>query len=230
MNKWIYIKSDSIIDAYAVASVLNGSTNNNFYLIRKVLFAKLFNTHPRILKKDFCECCDNSQLITINPNGIKDFKELLCHVAEHLEVEYQPTSCSLYIPTMPEFVEFSHIDIILMFSEDLHEPLDLSFLDMAVNYFKTRQLCTISAGTMSIPCIRGSKDYRGLVTWEYIPVIAAQNKSVLILTNNVDYAALCKVVGLNYIVLQSEDGIMSSDDQQLRHPHELINLINQKIS
>lgn len=101
---------------------------------------------------------------------------------------------------------------------------------MAVNAFKARQISVISAGTMVFPCIRGCKDYRELLTWEYLPLIATRNKSALIITNESDYAILCRAVGLNYILMRTENGIMYANDQILNHPNELINLINQQIS
>ena len=101
---------------------------------------------------------------------------------------------------------------------------------MAVNVFKSRQISTISAGTMNFPCIRGCEDYRELITWEYLPLIAARNKSALIVTNESDYTTFCTAVGLNYILLENKNGIMCANNQVLNHPNELINLINQQIS
>ena len=229
MNKWIYIKSDRIIDAYVVASVLNDVSDTEFCLVRKMRFAKLFNKHPHILKSGFYENNNDSQLITINPTDTEDFKELSCLVAEKLAVE-NFDSYSMYKPIMPKVLDFGEVDIILMFSEELQEPLNLNFIDVAVNAFKTRQIAIISAGTMTIPCIRGCKDYRGLVTWEYLPLIVTQNKSVLIITNDPDYATFCKIVGLNHIFVQNEDETMYANNRTLNHPNELINLINQQIS
>lgn len=229
MNKWIYIKSDRIIDAYAVASVLNDVSDTKFFLVRKTRFAKLFKNHPHISMSGFYENGDDSQLITINPTDVEDFKELIYRIAEKLGVENHDSN-SIYNPDIPEVLDFSLADIFLMFSEGAQEPLNLNFIDMAVNVFRARQISTISAGAMAIPCIRGCKDYRGLVTWEYLPLIATHNKSALIITNESDYATLCKSVGLNYILVKNENGIMSANNQTLNHPNELINLINQQIS
>ena len=65
MNKWIYIKSDRIIDAYAVASVLNDVPDTEFFLVRKTRFAKLFKNHPHISMSGFYENSEDSQLIII---------------------------------------------------------------------------------------------------------------------------------------------------------------------
>lgn len=229
MNKWIYIKSDRLIEAYAVASVLNDVSDAKFFLVRKTRFAKLFKNHPHIIISGFYDNGDDSQLITITPADVEDFEELTCRTAEKLGVENHDSN-SIYKPDLPEVLDFSLADIFLMFSDVRQEPLNLNFIDMAVNAFKGRQISTISAGTMAVPCIRGCKDYRGLVTWEYLPLIAAHNKSALIITNDSDYAALCKSVGLNYILVKNENGIMYADNQALCHPDELINLINQQIS
>lgn len=228
MNKWIYIKSNRIIDAYAVASVLNDVSDTEFFLVRKTQFAKLFKNHPSISMSGFYENGEESQLITINPTDVEDCKELTCQIAKKLGVEYHNSS-SMYNPDIPEVLDFSLADIFLMFSEEPQEPLNLNFIDMAVNIFKARQIFAISTGTMAIPCIRGCKDYRGLVTWEYLPLIATHNKSALIITNESDYATLCRFVGLNYILVKNENGIMYANNQILNHPNELINLINQQM-
>ena len=228
MNKWIYIKSDRIIDAYAVASILDGVSDLEFFLVRKTRFAKLFKNHPHISTSGFYKNSKDSQLITINPTDVEDFKELSCLIAKELGIE-KHNSSSMYNPNMPEVLDFSLVDIFLMFSEKSQEPLNLNFIDMVVNIFKARQKSTISAGAMVIPCIRGCKDFRGLVTWEYLPLIAAQNKSALIITNESDYASLCKAIGLNNILVKNKNGIMYANNQMLCHPNELINLINQQI-
>lgn len=229
MNKWIYIKSDRIIDAYAVASILNDASNTDFFLVRKTRFAKLFKNHPNICMTGFYENNEDSRLITINPYEIEDFKELTCQIAKELGIENHVTN-SMYKPDIPEILDFSLTDIFLMFSEKPQEPLNLNFIDIAVNVFKTRQISTISSGTMAIPYIRGCKDYREMITWEHLPLIAAHNKSALIITNESDYITLCRAVGLNYILLENENGIMYANNKMLNHPDELINLINQKIS
>ena len=229
MNKWIYIKSDRIIDAYAVASVLNDVSDTEFFLIRRTRFAKLFKNHPHISTSGFYENSKDSQLITINPTSVEDFKVLTCQIAKKLGMENHDIG-SMYIPDIPEVLDFSLVDIFLMFSDGTQEPLNLNFIDMAVNVFKSRQISTISAGTMTIPCIRGCKDYRELITWEYLPLIATHNKSALIITNEPDYTTLCTAVGLNYILLENKNGIMCANNQVLNHPSELINLINQQIS
>ena len=229
MNKWIYIKSDRIIDAYAVASVLNDVPNTEFFLVRKTRFAKFFKNHPHISMSGFYENSEDSQLIIINPTDVEDFKELTCQIAKKLGVENRDT-WSMYNPNIPKVLDFSLVDMFLMFSDEPQEPLNLNFIDIVINVFKVQQITTISAGTMALPCIKGCKDYRKLVTWEYLPLIATQNKSALIITNESDYTALCRAVGLNYILVKNENGIMCANNQILNHPNELINLINQQIS
>ena len=229
MNKWIYIKSDRIIDAYAVASVLYDVSDTEFILVRRTKFAKLFKNHPHICMSGFYEKDEDSQLITIDSADIEDFKVLKCQIATKLGVENHDIG-SMYIPDMLEVIDFSLADIFLMFSDDAQEPLNLDFIDIAVNVFKARQLFAISAGTMTIPCIRGSKDYRELITWEYLPLIAIRNKTALIITNESEYATLCTAIGLGYILLENKNGIMYANNQALNHPNELINLINQQIA
>lgn len=227
MNKWIYIKSDRIIDAYAVASVLKDTLDTEFFFVRKVRFAKLFKNHPHISMSGFYTPSKPSQLICINQTDVEDFKVLRSHISQQLGIE--DSDCSTYTPDIPEVLDFSLAQIFLMFSENSKELLNLNFIDIAVNVFRTQQISTISAGVMDIPCIRGCKDYRGLVTWEYLPIIARHNKTALIITNEYDYATLCEVVGLNCILLKCENGIMYANNQALNHPAELINMINQQI-
>lgn len=229
MNKWIYIKSDRIIDAYAVASVLHDVSDTEFFLVRRTRYAKLFKKHPHVCMSGFYKNDADSQLITIDSTNVEDFKVLKCQIAKKLGVENLDTG-SMYIPDIPEVLDFYLANIFLLFSDRTQEPLNLNFIDMAVNVFKARQIFAISTGTMTIPCIRGSKDYRELITWEYLPLIAIHNKSALIITNESDYAALCVAIGLNYILLENKNGIMYANNQALNHPNELINLINQQIS
>lgn len=229
MNKWIYIKSNRIIDAYAVASVLNNVSDTEFFLVRKMRFAKLFKNHPHISMSGFYENDEDSQLVIINSTDIGDFEELTCQIAKKLGVENYDINFR-YNPDMPEVLDFSLANIFLLFSEEPQELLNLNFIDTAINVCKAREISTISAGTMAFPCIRGCKDYRELVTWEYLPLIATQNKSALIITNASDYATFCRAIGLNCILVKSENGIMYANNLILNHVSELINLINQQIS
>ena len=229
MNKWIYIKSDRIIDAYAVASVLYDVSDTEFFLVRRTRFAKLFKNHPHICMSGFYKNDEDSQLITIDSTTVEDFKVLKCQIAKKLGEENHDIS-TMYIPDTPEVLDFSLTNMFLMFSDGAQEPLNLNFIDMAVNVLKARQIFSISTGTMTIPCIRGCKDYRELITWEYLPLIAIHNKTALIITNESDYATLCAAIGLDHILLENKNGIMYANNQALNHPNELINLINQQIS
>lgn len=229
MNNWIYIKSDCIIDAYAVASVLNDVINSEFFLVRRTRFAKLFKNHPHISMSDFYDNSEGSKIITINPTNVEDFNELTHLISEKLGIDNHEQK-TIYTPDMPDVLDFSSVDIFFMLSEEPQEPLNLNFVDIAVSAFKSRQISIISAGTIAIPCIRGCRDYRGLITWEYLPLIAKQNKSALIITNDFDYIILCKAIGLEYILLKNDNGVMYANNEVLNHPNELINLINQKIS
>lgn len=228
MNKWIHIKSNRLIDAYVVASVLNDAQGTSYCMVRRAMYAKLFRNHPSISGNGFWESHDEDLLITIPATTGISNDDLRSTISEQLGLVVQKKE-HIYIPDLPDVMDFSLANIIIMMSEVQQEPLNLNYIDIAVRFFKPR-LKTISAGTMAVPCIRGCKDYRAIVTWEYMPIIANNNSSALILTNDTGYADLCKFLGLNTIYMKSENGTMYANSQIIKHPDELINMINQQIS
>ena len=228
MNKWIYIKSNRLIDAYVVASVLNDAQGTSYCMVRRAMYAKLFMNHSSISETGFWNSHDEDQLITITTTTSINYNNLRSTISEQLGLTAYNEG-QIYIPELPDVLDFSLVDIIIMMSDVQQEPLDLTFIDFAVRFFKPR-LKIISAGTMAVPCIRGCKDYRAIITWEYMPIIANNNSSALIITNDTGYADLCMFLGLNTIYMKSENGTMYANSQIIKHPDELINMINQQIS
>ena len=228
MNKWIYIKSNRLIDAYVVASVLNDARGTSYCMVRRAMYSKLFKNHPSILENSFGESHDKDQLITIAATTCINNDDLRSSISGQLGIIANKEGHN-YIPKLPDVLDFSLVDIIIMISDAQQEPLNLNLIDIAVRFLKPN-LKTISAGTMAVPCIRGCKDYRAIVTWENLPIIASNNKSALILTNDLGYVDLCKYLGLNFIYLKSDNGSMYANSQIINHPDELINMINQQIS
>ena len=228
MNKWIYIKSNRLIDAYVVASVLNDVQGTSYCMVRRAMYAKLFMNHPSISETGFWKAHDEDQLITITATTSINYNNLRSTISEQLGLTAYKEG-QIYIPELPDVLDFSLVDIIIMMSDVQQEPLDLTFIDFAIGFFKPL-MKTISAGTMAVPCIRGCKDYRAIITWEYMPIIANNNSSALILTNDTGYADLCMFLGLNTIYMKSENGTMYANSQIIKHPDELINMINQQIS
>lgn len=98
-------KSDRIIDAYVVASVLNDVSDIEFFLVRRARFAKLFKNHPHISMSGFYENDEDSQLVTINPTDVEDFKTLTYQIAKKLGVDNHRTN-STYNPNIPEVLDF----------------------------------------------------------------------------------------------------------------------------
>ncbi len=227
MNKWIYIKSNRLIDAYVVASVLNDTQGTSYCMVRRAMYKKLFLNHPSISENGFWESRDEDQLITIAATASISNDDLRSILSEQLGLVPNKEG-HIYIPELPDVIDFSLFDIIIMMSDVQQEPLNLNFIDIAVRYFKPC-LKTISTGTMVVPCIRGSKDYRAIVTWEYMPIIANNNSSALILTNDIGYVDLCRFLGLKFIYVKSENGTMYANSQIIKHPDELINMINQQL-
>lgn len=228
MNKWIYIKSNRLIDAYVVALVLNDVHGTSYSMVRRAMFSRLFKNHPSISEKGFWESHDENRLITITATTSISNDELRSTISEQLGLVANKKEY-IYIPQLPYVMDFSLANIIIMMSDVQQEPLNLNLIDMAVRFFKPH-LKMISAGTMAIPCIRGCKDYRAIVTWEYLPIIANSNNSVLIITNDSGYVDLCKFLGLKSIYINSDNGTMCANNQIINHPYELINMINQQIS
>ena len=226
MNKWIYIESNHLVDAYVVASVLNNAQNASYCMVRRVKFAKLFKNHPAISKSDMFEANDEDQLIRITPAEGLNNEDLINTISKLLGLG---TYKNEYIPNLPEVMDLSMVDMVLMMSEEPHEPLDLNLIDIAVKAFKPHLKTIISAGTMAVPCIRGCEDYREIITWEYPPILAGKNRSTLILTNDTEYMNLCQFLGIKSIYMNSDNGMMYANNQIIKHPDELINLINQQI-
>ena len=124
MIKWIYIKSDRLIDAYAVASVL-AKTNDGFAIVRKARFASLFSDLLPNVKYDFFPAGDENELIKIEPNNSKNITESLVHISKQLGV-----NCDTIIDCNNLVIPSVNLDINLcVMLMPYEQEIDLQLID-----------------------------------------------------------------------------------------------------
>ena len=183
MIKWIYIKSDRLIDAYAVASVL-AKTNDGFAIVRKARFASLFSDLLPNVKYDFFPAGDENELIKIEPNNSKNITESLVHISKQLGV-----NCDTIIDCNNLVIPSVNLDINLcVMLMPYEQEIDLQLIDYSINSVQQKGYNVACAGKTPIPCIRGTKDYIGILNWIHIPKLA--KKDIVLITNNEDYAQI----------------------------------------
>ena len=222
MIKWIYIKSDRLIDAYAVASVL-AKTNDGFAIVRKARFASLFSDLLPNVKYDFFPAGDANELVKIEPNNSKNITESLVHISKQLGV-----NCDTIIDCNNLVIPSVNLDINLcVMLMPYEQEIDLQLIDYSINSVQQKGYNVACAGKTPIPCIRGTKDYIGILNWIHIPKVA--KKDIVFLTNNEDYAQIADSYKMKNILLSNVDNVLFANGIRIEHPDELSNIIQRTI-
>lgn len=222
MNKWIYIKSDRLIDAFAVASVL-AKTNDGFAIARKARFASLFSDLLPNVKYDFFPAGDENELIKIEPNNSKNITESLVYISKQMGI-----NCDTVIDCNNLVMPSVNLDInqcVMLTPEE--QEIDLQLIDYSINSVQQKGYNAACAGMTPIPCIRGTKDYRGILKWIHIPALA--KKDIVLITNNEDYAQLADSYKMKNILLSNVNNVLFANGIRIEHPDELSNIIQRTI-
>lgn len=222
MIKWIYIKSDRLIDAYAVTSVLANS-NEDFAIVRKARFASLFRTILPNVLYDYFPAGENDELIVIEPSKSNNIIESLACISKQLGV-----NCDTIVDCNNLVMPNVNLDInlcIMLTPEE--QEIDLHLIDHSINNILQKGYTVACAGETPIPCIRGTKDYRCILNWVHIPALATKN--IVLVTNNEDYVQLADSYNMKNILLSNIDNVLYANGIRIEHPDEFSNIILQTL-
>lgn len=221
MSNWIYIKSNRLIDAFAVASLI--SENQEMSVVRKRRFAPLFRSCLSNNHYDYYSNNSEDKLVIIEQNEAQTIQNAISLIAKKLEIETrEPISCSqIHMPNVD-----THLDFCLMLSHDDH-IIDLQLIDFAINSLVKQGLIGACIGDTPVPCIRGCRDYRCILKWEHIPMLAS--KKMTIITNSDDYAQVAISYGASVVHISSIEGRTSANGYVVEYPDILSNIILKSI-
>ena len=222
MSKWIYIKSDRLIDAYAVVALLQKS-GEDYSVVRRARFAPLFRTLLPNTKWDFYPAGENDELITIEPTEA-------CTIAESIEIITKQLDllCECTLDQIELISPDVNVDInfCLMLTPEEHE-MPLQLIDLSINNILQKGYVGACAAHTPLPCIRGCKDYRCVINWLHIPVLV--EKGVAIITNNKDIGQLAKSFDGETVILSHSNDITCANGVNVDHPITLTNIIQRTL-
>lgn len=227
MADWIYIKNNKLVNALALSVALS-STHKVYNIVRKTRFTAFFLGHPMVGEIGHPKSEDN--VIVVDIPSRMPFNSLVTKTAEIIGVDSTEINlASLYLPKVADSTIISRIpdnSILLFLNEVRHEPIDLMFIDEACKCMSEySSICSI--GSPLIPCIRGTKDFRGLFTFPEI--IRVLQSSKVIITNDQDIRDVCNALLLNNFYLCENDGIHYCNDFQIAVPGQMANLITKDL-
>ena len=206
MKKWIYLNSDDLADALALVTVLSNS-KDNFNIVRKSVYTPIFQGLDNV-SIGFYDRED--ELIKINSISAHSWQEKCIEVSNILGVSIKEK----YEPYLGFVKETPYLDnsignlnefSILYLFPNLTCEIDLVLIDKLVRILEQQDLKFISAGSSIIPCIHGTKDYRGIVD---INMVGKWKKQIkFILTTEKSMIALCEALDIKVFVLSFNEGI-----------------------
>ena len=117
--------------------------------------------------------------------------------------------------------------IILVINDVNQKPVDLLFIDEICNGITEKGVIIYSVGCPFIPCIRGTKDLRGLLSM--IDIVRILKDCKALITNDEDIRDLCDALSLNYFYLCEEEGVHYCNGNSIAVPGQVFNLIYKSV-
>ena len=228
MADWIYIKNDKLVNALALSVALN-STHKVYNIVRKTRFTAFFLGHPKVGQIGHPKSEDN--VIVVDIPSRMPFNSLVTKTAEIIGIISDEINlASLYLPEVADSTIISRIpgnSILLFLNEVGQEPVDLMFIDEVCKCMSDFSLSLYSVGSPFIPCIRGTKDLRGLIHFpETIRILQGVK---IIITNAPEIRDVCNALLLNVFYLCENGGIHYCNNTQIAVPGQMANMITKTL-
>ena len=173
---------------------------------------------------------DNSVFVLDVPSNLS-FEETIKWMASELELEQVSSQTrEIQLPETSSVVVANNQfrdSIILVINDVNQKPIDLLFIDEICKGFTEKGISIYSVGCPYIPCIRGSRDLRGLLSMVELVRILRECKAVI--TNDEEIRDLGEALSLNYFYLCEEDGVHYCNGNSIAVPGQVFNLISKSV-
>ena len=226
--KWIYLNGTNQADSLALATVL-ACTTNTFGVVRKSCVTRyLFGLEH--VNYGFYPNAENDDLIRIDCSCITNWREKCAYIAQKLSIQIN-NDIAPYLGFIQknEAIEriFEKKYALLLIQPHPDQDLDLMIIDKLTKLFAESEVKFISAGTLMMPCIKGTKDCRETIGINELCLI--RNKVPFILTSEVEYIAIAEALGIPAFVISSIDGRLTIDDIPMADANQIYNYLQIKL-
>lgn len=221
---WIYLKSDKPADALALATVISLS-NDSYGIVRRTVNSFFFKGLKNVVI-DFYADSEENNLIVINEIGTDSWLEKCDIIAERLKTKIPRESkpylgfCANNTGIVKQWGNNNNILLYLFPHPD--QKIDLMMVDLLVRQFEQKGIKSVSGGSIVLPCIKGTKDFRQLIDLSVLCSI--KDKICFILTTDNSIKALEEALGVNVHVI-SHDSELMLDDMQMSDANQMANYI-----
>lgn len=225
MKKWIYLKSNNLADALALATVLK-DTEEQFYVVRQSFSSSMFKGLANVTV-DFYKKED--ELIEICPIMESSWRNKCVFLSNVLGLEikdeYEPYNIFNTQVSVQKSLLQRKYALLYLFPNTLYN-IDLILIDQVVRTFEHQQLEFVSAGSGIIPCINGTKDYRQIVDIAMIEKI--KDNIAFIITSENFMSTIGEAFGIKVFVLSYNEGL-TLNDYPVDNSSQIVNLIMSNI-
>lgn len=221
---WIYLKSDNPADALALATVISFS-NDSYGIVRRTVNSFFFKGLKNVTI-DFYTDCEDNNLTVINEISTESWFAKCDIIAEKLNVKVPRESdpyigfCANNTSIVKQWGDDKNILLYLFPHPD--QKIDLMIVDLIVRQFEQKGIKSVSGGTIILPCIKGTKDFRQLIDLSVLCSI--KNKIYFILTTEKSIKALGEALGVNVYVISHISELML-DDMPMSDANQMANYI-----
>ena len=226
MNGWLYLKSDRYIDIYALSIALD-YLGEEWNIVRSTSITPFFINHPNVGKVG--HPLKGEPIVKVEVDGIDTLRGKINAIVNLLSGKdlcdgYEIKARS-HAPSS-SIVAGKLIDqkcAILFLQDNMCRFVDLMFVDEVCSLLMSRNLTVASLGDLTIPCIRGTLDYRGLIADSEL--VSLIDRVPFVLTNSNNLSELCKCLGTPSFDIRFEDGVVLCNDIELHSPTQVANMI-----
>ncbi len=221
---WIYLKSDNPADALALATVISFS-NDSYGIVRRTVNSFFFKGLKNVTI-DFYTDREDNNLTVINEISTESWFAKCDIIAEKLNVKVPRESdpyigfCANNTSIVKQWGDDKNILLYLFPHPD--QKIDLMIVDLIVRQFEQKGIKSVSGGTIILPCIKGTKDFRQLIDLSVLCSI--KNKIYFILTTEKSIKALGEALGVNVYVISHISELML-DDMPMSDANQMANYI-----
>lgn len=223
--KWIYLKSNNLADALALATVLFHS-GLEYHIVRRSCISPFFSNMDNV-HIGFYEKSEGSELIVINEVDSDSWKQKCDSIAACLNIgeldSYKPYSGFVKTFDISGYLsQDKNYCLLYMFPHpDLR--IDFIFIDQVIRIFEQQGVKAISGGSNMLPCIHGSLDLREVV--DVLKLCNLLEKVKFVITTERDIASICEAFDTKAFVIAAGEQ-MKLDGFVMHDSNEMVNYIN----
>ena len=226
MNSWLYLKGDRFIDICALSMALD-YLGKEWNIVRSTSITPFFINHPNVGK--IGHPLKDEPVLKVEVDGVDTLRGKINVIVNQLSGEdvcdgYE-VKARWHAPSS-SIVADKLIDqkcAILFLQDNMCRFVDLMFIDEVCGLLLSRNLTVASLGDLTIPCIRGTLDYRGLIADSEL--VSLIDRVPFVLTNSDNISELCKSLGKPSFDIRFEEGVVLCNDIEIYSPTQVANMI-----